>query len=271
MVLTSNVCILKNMIAVTRLSEFKIKKTFFKKFRGYINQNLEGMTPIFMYLCMPFVLWFHSSAFAEANSNRILAASQIDPPKVNILFETKISALRKNSHVELIQQSSDAVDKFFNVYDRDKNQVISKREFVESTATEQTKDFVGRVYDNVLDLNKNGSVTLEEYLKFSKKTPASRVFGAYDTEGPEVKADSKWNVSEFSQAYDLDGDGVVTKEQFSVARMVILGGYDYNEDGVVDIPSGLEPVDKDRDGLVSQTEYEAFQVSPQIKPDSPHR
>lgn len=168
----------------------------------------------------------------------------LDANEFQTLLDGKIIEFDDNGKIKLTTNGEDVLDNFINRYDTDGNSVISRDEFIQGNPP-TSSDFVGRVYDNVLDADKNGEVTLEEYIDFSNNTNEyDRVFGAYDTEGAdgEPGADGFWNAKEFAQAYDVDGDGIVTEDQIAVAETLIKGG-----------------LDLDDDGLVSEEEYMTFQ------------
>jgi Ca2+-binding EF-hand superfamily protein len=108
----------------------------------------------------------------------------------------------------------------------------------------------------VMDQNKDGKVTKDEFMKSHKEH-----FAKMKKDGKELTVESveTYYVTIFAER-DKDGNGVIAKDEFQTAP-----GMDKNKDGKVTASEWkaffkvrVKVMDKNKDGKISQEEYDAF-------------
>lgn len=131
----------------------------------------------------------------------------------------------------------ESVDKWFALYDRNQDQIITVEEFS-----------LGKSYFHALDIDKNGSLTRDEAKQAVLKTSTTRTVNwsgmDADKDGFVTVREFTGTPEEFDRA-DVDGDRVLSPYDKALTR-------ERNRAAGV-----LKAYDKDGDGLVSQKEWPA--------------
>jgi len=129
------------------------------------------------------------------------------------------------------------VPAFLNYCNKDKNSVVTKKEFMDCFAE----------FFKMVDENKDGAVTREEYdavVKKAREAQENRLseeFKRMDRDGDGKLSEAEWANSQFKEA-DKNKDNAVTLSEFIQTRM--KGFF------VIFIPGGFRAADANRDGKV---------------------